>query len=166
VKARHVKTTEEAEKVTGLLEQVRTLEKELEALRELGVADTRGLAQGQDAVRLEFCDEGPNSGATYFESTWNDVFAVIGKNCFYLPDDSGVTRALRAQLPVPLGVGLLSQRSFEMVKSQCFCLGLIRFVPHLVTEKLGRSSAKIRWELTELGRIKLGELIGVKRASA
>lgn len=162
VKARFVKTTEDAEKVALLLEQVRTLEKELDALRKLGVAETAGLAQGEDVINLRFID---SHRENLVEATWNEVFAVVGKACLDLPIDGMVRNALSLGL-CPTWLGLADPKDVEMIKLQLICLGLIR-IGYRASEAgasvIPGQSPSNHWELTDYGRAKLGQLVGKKR---
>lgn len=173
VKSRFIKTTEDAEKVSSLLEQVLTLQKELDALRRLGVADTSGLAQGEDPVRLEFSSgKEPNE---FVDTTWNAVFARIGKACLELPTDYEVGRELWKISES--ADGYATQRCIDIVKAQFFCLGLIRITGRVQSEAVPQYTGSgvtyfstdrvsLVWELTDYGRTKLGELIAAKRPEA
>lgn len=172
IRSRYMKTAEDAEKMARLLEQVHTLEKELEALRRLGVAETRGLAQGADPVRLEF--EGDQDETVSVDTTWNDVFAVVGQACLHLPDQEQVGSALSRHWE-ETEHGRPTSRCLEMIQAQFFCLGLIRFASRLqhgyAMPAPGGGFERpeyvaVLWELTEYGRFQLGELIGVRRPAA
>jgi hypothetical protein len=167
VKARHLKTAEDAEKMARLLEEVRILEKELEALRRTGVADTSGLAQGNDPVRLEF------TGGVKIDATWNEVFEVVGRLCLDLPTNQLVREALYHRWS-PEGGGYATERCVETIKLQLYSLGLIKITS--IVQQVSQAGSfvtpapsgptsyvSLRWELTEFGRTKLGELAGVKR---
>ena len=169
VQAKYIKTTEDAEKVTRLIEQVRTLEKELEALRRLGVTETSGLAQGEDPVRLEFAAGGrPNVSV---DATWNEVFATVGKACLGFPDDDKVASLMGAHWKQPDNAKA-TPKCVDMVKTQFFCLGLIRISSRVrqmfspIHPELSPEYVEHLWELTDYGRIKLGELIAAKHRSA
>ena len=125
VKARHVKTTEDAEKMTQLLEQVRALEKELAALRRSGAADTSGLAQGDDEVDLEFTTPQDDGTTVHVHGTWNAIFSIVGRACIGSATPGEVQRAFRS---LSKAGNTLSPESFEKVKIQLYCLGLIRVV--------------------------------------
>jgi hypothetical protein len=169
VKSRYLKTTEDAEKVTSLLEQLRAVEKELEALRKLGVADTSGLAQGEDRVQLSFKDD------VVVETTWNQVFAVVGRACLELPSDDGIAQALQESWESE-AKDSATEECVEMLKVQFFSLGLIRIRAMVepsrtptevrslgsVTYSSPSSFLVRRWELTDYGRVKFGELAGIK----
>ena len=53
VKARHAKTTEDAEKTARLLEHTQVLEKEISTLRLSTMHETASLAQGRDSVVIK-----------------------------------------------------------------------------------------------------------------
>jgi len=169
VKARYMKTTEDAEKLANALEQASILKNELDALRKLGVADTHGLAQGEDAVRLEF--ETRTNTVDIVETTWNEIFAVVGRACLELPDDGMIGWTLKNRWDKS---GAATNTCVQMLKVQFFSLGLIRFAtivrgrpqdPRVVSAFGSVDYLEKYWELTDYGRVKLAELIAVKHAT-
>ncbi len=130
VKGRYAKTAEDAEKLTKLLEQVRILEHELNALRTAGVRDTSMLAQGGDPVtvkyRLESASQGELREATV---AWNAAFQVFGLACVELASGLDLYRRLSAWIAERFERGRatvsMTERSMDKLKLQFFCLGLI-----------------------------------------
>jgi hypothetical protein len=165
VKARYAKTTEDLEKVNQMHEQIRILEQELARLRENGAGDIGNLARGSDSVSLEFevyvGNEALNTAR--LETSWEEVFRVVGRVCMGLPQESEVRRAVSSWIGERTGqtVGI-SAGAFDKIKVQMYSLGLIRLENQL-RRVYGESQPALCWALTDAGRRAFAELLAEKR---
>lgn len=166
VKARHAKTTEDAEKMTKLLEQVRILEQELNALRAAGVRDTSMLAQGGDPVTLKYRLESAQGELREVTVAWNAAFQVFGLACIELASGLDLYRRLSAWVAERFERGKASvsmtERSMDKLKLQFYCLGLIE--KRTIEVSAGDRAQPVSvWALTEIGRIALSDLVAAKK---
>lgn len=164
VKGRYAKTTEEAEKLAHLLEQVQVLERELTALRRAGVLDTTGLSQGNDAVSIDYT-VGDETGSA--STDWNSLFRIVGLACVDLATEAEMHRRLsdwiaQQLLPHAGGPVDLSHKSLQGIKLQFFCLGLIDIQLMNRAHAAGVRPTRV-WVLTEAGRAAFASLVGAKR---
>jgi hypothetical protein len=167
LKARYAKTTEDAEKMTKLLEQVRVLEQELSALRTAGVRDTSMLAQGGDPVTLKYRVEAGSRGELReITVAWNAAFQVFGLACIELASGLDLYRRLSAWIEDHFERGEISvsitERSMDKLKLQLYCLGLIE--KRVIEVAAGDKTQPVSvWALTDNGRIALADLVAAKK---
>ena len=167
VKARYVKTTEDAEKMTLLLEQIRSLEQELNALRKAGVRDTSMLAQGGDPVSIKYRLESATEGEVREVAVaWNAVFKIVGLACVELASGLDLYRRLSAWVAQHFERGKatvsITERSMDKIKLQLFCLGVIE--KRVIEVSAGDRTQPVSvWALTEYGRTALSDLVAVKK---
>jgi Domain of unknown function (DUF4062) len=168
IKSRYAKTTEDLEKINQMHEQIRILEQEIARLREIGESVPANLARGADVVKIGYFSGGekhPIDVGTV-ESTWNDIFLVVGQACMNLPPEWQVQSCIKQWLSdlAQSKVVKIAGPSFQKVKIQFYALGLIR-MEMLMRPGAGNNPPQPRlgWVLTEAGRGALAELLAEKR---
>jgi hypothetical protein len=175
VKARYAKTAEDLEKVNQMHEQIRVLEQEVAKLRQIGRARAPNLAQGTDPVMLKYKLRYKDSDeALIFQTTWNEVFAVVAAKAIDLDTEWSIRYEIDEWIARCAGHSErtieITGASFQLIKIQFFSLGLIhtRLKSEFMTSHGGSTHEQttVLWELTDEGRLALGELLAAKRVEA
>ncbi|MFN7918752.1 MAG: DUF4062 domain-containing protein [Bryobacteraceae bacterium] len=167
VKARHVKTADELEKINVMHERIRVLERENEALRSSIAESAPTLARGDERVQLWIVMRDQDIGSEelyddpYFvqpfavETSWNEIWNGIAPMCIDCSLELSIREALSDVLePDWDGYGILDDQSTQKIKVQFFALGLL---------DVERVSGDLFWKLTEAGRRAVGGSIALGR---
>jgi hypothetical protein len=148
-----------------MYEQIRVLEQELESLRKHGGQDTSFLAQGTDSITVfHILSSKQRLGLL---STWNEVFLVIANQIVDYSTTAEVKHALNKWISesVVATAGEIADESFNLIKLQFVCLGLIAFSLMTLPGPYSGAPSVTRkyWTLTDRGRQALAELAGIKK---
>jgi hypothetical protein len=160
---------------TDLLRELNDLRKENETLRKKAVdlphqsiVAIESLSQGEDPILIKG-QSSPGSGYNFkaweIETSWNELFSIIGPDLFQYQTEYEVQKIISGRLGEKSGIGdylpRLDDSSKKQIKIQLLALGLVK-VDELTLKGGGFGQF---WKITNFGKTTLMGIMSIKKGT-